>query len=387
MMERETQLEVPGSDVASLFGGYRPIGGAYDEFVCADGAPRPEAATVVRLLDELGQMEFRRRQKLAAATFLKSGITFSVYADAKEGTERIFPFDLIPRIVPAHDWQRLERGLEQRIRALNAFLADVYGEQRILRENVVPRDLVEGAKGYQPAMRGIRPPNGTFVHVAGIDLIRAPDGRFIVLEDNVRTPSGVSYVLENRMVMKKVFPRVFERSRVEGVEEYPTRLREALATAAPAPSSDATTVVLTPGPFNSAYFEHSFLARRMGCELVVGGDLFVARDRVYAKTTRGPKQVDVIYRRIDDDFLDPEVFRKDSALGVPGLVRAYAKGTVALANAIGGPNPTLTIDAVATRTAEKIFRSYFDGDPWVGSESPVPSTSDRVTLALQAAGR
>lgn len=288
---------------------------------------------MTRLLEDLGTGEFRERQQLADATFLQSGITFSVYSDERGG-ERIFPFDLIPRVIPGAEWVRVRAGLEQRIRALNAFLTDVYGEQRILKEGVVPGELVLGATGYLASMRGVRPPGGVYVQIAGIDLIRGPDGGFVVLEDNVRTPSGVSYVLENRMVMKKVFPRVFGASRVVPVEEYPLRLRNALSEVAPS-SDGENSVLLTPGVFNSAYFEHSFLARRMGIPLVEGRDLFVDRDRVFAKTTLGPRPVDVIYRRIDDPFLDPEAFRKDSLLGVPGLVRAYAAGNVTLANAIG----------------------------------------------------
>ncbi len=318
----------------ALFQGYQPIAGAFDEYFDPRGRPRPEAELVIRLLDRLGAGEFRSRQKLANATFLKSGITFSVYSD-RRGAERIFPFDLIPRLVPATGWERVRSGLEQRIRALNAFLADVYGEQRILKEGRIPREMVEGAQGFVAPAKGIRPPGGVHVHIAGIDLIRDPEGRFMVLEDNARTPSGVSYVLENRGVMKKVFPRVFSESHVVPVEEYPVRLREALDSVGPAPSDEDGTVVLTPGPFNSAYFEHSFLARRMGVPLVEGRDLFVDDDRVWAKTTLGPRRVDVIYRRVDDPFLDPEAFRPDSLLGVPGLFRAYAKGNVALANAIG----------------------------------------------------
>jgi uncharacterized circularly permuted ATP-grasp superfamily protein len=307
---------------------------AFDECFDPAGKARPEAHEVLDLLEALGQREFRARQRLADSTFLKSGITFSVYSDQRGG-ERIFPFDLIPRIIPANEWSSLRDGLEQRILALNAFLADVYGEQRILREKVIPEDLVLGAKGYVPLARGIVPPGGVHVHIAGIDLIRGPEGRFVVLEDNARTPSGVSYVLENRTVMKKVLPRVFAASSVASVDEYPMRLRDALASVGPAPDSEDGTVVLTPGPYNSAYFEHSFLARRMGVPLVEGSDLFVDDDRVFAKTTLGPRRIDVIYRRIDDPFLDPEVFDKNSLLGVPGLMRAYAKGNVALANAVG----------------------------------------------------
>lgn len=317
-----------------LFPGYRALPDAFDEYFGPDGKPRPEAELVVGLLDGLGRREFRARQKLANATFLKSGITFSVYSD-RRGSERIFPFDLVPRLVPGAEWKRVRRGLEQRIQALNAFLADVYGEQRILTEGHIPHEMVLGAKGYVKKVRGIRPPGGVHVHIAGIDLIRGGDGEFRVLEDNARTPSGVSYVLENRGVMKKVLPRIFSEARVSGVEEYPVRLRQALDSVGPAPSDGDGTVVLTPGPFNSAYFEHSFLARRMGVPLVEGRDLFVDGDRVYAKTTLGPRRVDVIYRRIDDPFLDPEAFDPDSLLGVPGLFRAYAAGNVALANAIG----------------------------------------------------
>jgi uncharacterized circularly permuted ATP-grasp superfamily protein len=319
---------------APLFRKYRTLTGTYDEFFTASGEARAEVANVMGLLDDLGRTEFRSRQELANSTFLKSGVTFSVYTDNR-GTERVFPFDLIPRVITAAEWQQIELGLVQRVRALNEFLEDVYGEQRILEEGIIPREMVEGSESFVPALRGLRPPRGVHVHIAGIDLIQGADGEFCVLEDNARTPSGVSYVLENRMVMKKVFPRVFEQARVVPIEMYPTKLREALQAVSPESAGDPAMVILTPGPHNSAYFEHSFLARRMGCELVEGRDLFVDGDRVFAKTTRGPSPVSVIYRRVDDAFLDPEVFRADSLLGVPGLLRAYAKGQVALANAPG----------------------------------------------------
>jgi uncharacterized circularly permuted ATP-grasp superfamily protein len=322
------------SDEQPLFDGYRPLEGTWDEYFKEPGVPREQAKQVVELLNDLGKDDFRARRKLADATFLRGGITFSVYSD-RRGAERIFPFDLIPRVISCAQWQRVEAGLKQRVLALNAFLSDIYGEQRILQEKLVPADFVLGASSYIAEMRGVRPPGGVHVHIAGIDLIQDPTGEFLVLEDNARTPSGVSYVLENRSVMKKVFPRVFAQAHVRGVEEYPLRLVEALSSVGPAPDSEDGTAVLTPGPLNSAYFEHSFLARRMGVPLVEGRDLFVERDRVYARTTLGPRRIDVLYRRIDDPFLDPKAFRKDSLLGVPGLVAAYAKGNVALANAIG----------------------------------------------------
>lgn len=318
----------------SLFEGYTGLPDSYDELFDGDGDPRPGAESVVKLLGAMGLSEYRSRKRLADLMFQEGGVTFSVYSDGR-GVERIFPFDPIPRIIGALEWARLSRGLEQRIKALNLYLADIYGPQRILEEQVLPREMLEASRGYIPSMRGVTPPGGVYVHVAGIDLIRRSDGTFVVLEDNLRTPSGVSYVLENRAVMKRVHPHVFRSTPVQPVDEYPARLREAMESVAPDGVDRPRTVVLTPGPYNSAYFEHCFLARRMGCELVQGSDLFVHNEKVYVRTTRGPARVDVIYRRIDDAFLDPEAFRADSMLGVPGLVRAYRAGTVTLANAIG----------------------------------------------------
>jgi uncharacterized circularly permuted ATP-grasp superfamily protein len=318
-----------------LFDGYELLPNTFDEFFAEPGKPHAAVESVVRKLDRLSRAEYRALQTLADKTFLRSGVTFSVYSGQAD-PDRIFPFDLIPRIVPGSEWNALERGLVQRIRALNAFLVDVYGEQRILREGKVPREVVESSRAFLPEMRGVLPPGGVYVHIAGVDLIRDSAGTFRVLEDNIRTPSGVSYVLENRMMMKKVFPSIFGECAVSPIEMYPTKLREAMSAVAPASQGDEhNPVVLTPGPFNSAYFEHSFLARRMGCELVQGSDLFVENDRVYAKTTQGPKRVDVIYRRVDDAFLDPECFDPKSLLGVPGVMRAYARGNVALLNAVG----------------------------------------------------
>jgi uncharacterized circularly permuted ATP-grasp superfamily protein len=323
-----------GKEVRDPFAGYRPLPDTCDEFFDAEGRPHPSLAGVIEPLERLDRSEYRRLRRLADDAFRRGGVTFSVYAQGAGDPDRIFPFDLIPRIVSRCEWSRVERGLIQRISALNAFLRDVYGEQRILAKGVVPREMVESSRAWLPALRGIRPPGDVYVHVAGIDLVRGSDGRFFVLEDNIRTPSGVSYVLENRAVMRRVLPDLAGH-RVAPVEDYPVRLREAMTAVAPSEMGAPRAVVLTPGPFNSAYFEHSFLARRMGCELVRGSDLFVERDRVYARTTRGPSRVDVIYRRIDDAFLDPECFRPESMLGVPGLMRAYAAGTVALVNAVG----------------------------------------------------
>ncbi len=267
------------------------------------------------LHNRLGQLqvpEFLAKRAGADMAFVNQGITFSVYSDMR-GVEKIFPFDLIPRPVPGAEWDRIELGLIQRIAALNAFLLDIYHGQRILKEGRIPAELVLGSKGFRKEMIGFTPPGKQYVHICGTDLIRDHHGQFLVLEDNGRTPSGVSYVLENRAVMKKVFPHLFQDCHVRRVEDYPQQLREALMCVAPdGAESPPTVVLLSPGPYNSAYFEHSFLARHMGIELVLGQDLFVDHDTVYLKTTRGPEKVDVIYRRLDDDFLDPEAFRADS---------------------------------------------------------------------------
>lgn len=346
-----------------LFSNYQPLANTFDEFFEGASEPRPDLSKVVTALDNLGPVTLADRQKLANSVFLNAGVTFSVYSDQK-GSERIFPFDLLPRVILSHEWEPLERGLAQRVRALNAFLNDIYGEQRILADKIIPQDLVLGSTGYLPKMRGVRPPHDNYIHIAGIDLIRAPDGQFLVLEDNARTPSGVSYVLENRGVLKRALPLVFADLPVRGVDDYPQRLRNALdESAPPTANGEPRVVVLTPGPFNSAYFEHSFLARRMGCYLVHNSDLFVDDDRVYLKTTAGPQRVDVIYRRIDDDFLDPEFFREDSLLGVPGLVRAYAAGNVTLANAVGNG---VADDKAVYRYVPKMIRYYLSEEPLIG---------------------
>jgi uncharacterized circularly permuted ATP-grasp superfamily protein len=345
---------------APLFAGYRPHSTAWDELFRAPELPHEHCKLLVNRLGELRLGEFQQQRVSADIVFINQGITFSVYSD-RRGVEKIFPFDLIPRPVASSEWQVLEAGLKQRIAALNHFLYDVYHEQRILNDGVIPEELVLKSKGFRPEMIGFDPPGKQYVHIVGTDLIRDAKGRFLVLEDNARTPSGVSYVLENRVVMKKVFPSLFQACRVRRVEDYPQRLREALRSVAPAAAGDQPCMVLlSPGPYNSAYFEHSFLARHMGIELVLGPDLFVHQDRVYLKTTQGPKQVDVIYRRIDDDFLDPEAFRPDSVLGVRGLMRAYRAGNVTLANAVG---TGICDDKAIYPFAEEMIRFYLNEIP------------------------
>jgi uncharacterized circularly permuted ATP-grasp superfamily protein len=313
-----------------LFVGYRPLPGTWDELVADDGTPRAHARAALSTLSALRPDEFARYQSLAELSLYNQGVTFSVYSDQR-GTEKIFPICLVPRVIDATEWAEVERGLVQRISALNRFLDDLYGEQKILKDAALPADLVLGARFYQPKLRGIQAPGGVRIPIAGIDLIRGPDGKLRVLEDNVRTPSGVSYVVENRLVTKRILSQAM--GAVRTVEQYPIELARTLR--ALSSIEDPCVVLLTPGPFNSAYFEHTFLARHMGIELVEAGDLFVDGDEVFVRTTRGPRRVDVIYRRIDDAYLDPEFFRPDSLLGVPGLMRAWAAGKVALANAPG----------------------------------------------------
>jgi uncharacterized circularly permuted ATP-grasp superfamily protein len=323
-----------------LFQSYSPLDGTYDEMIEAGGTPRPAARRAVRTLDRLSPGEFGQAQALAELSLFNQGVTFSVYSD-KRGTEKIFPICLCPRVIAAGEWARVERGLAQRIAALCAFLDDVYGDQLIFKSgNGVqrarfPADLILGAKFYLPKLQGMKPAGGVRIPIAGIDLIRGPDGEFRVLEDNVRTPSGVSYVVENRLVTKRIFQGAVDESAVRPVEQYPLQLAETLRALSPVDPGDTRVVLLTPGSFNSAYFEHTFLARTMGIELVEPGDLFVEDETVFVRTTYGPQRVHVIYRRVDDAYLDPEFFRPDSLLGVPGLMKAYAAGRVTLVNAPG----------------------------------------------------
>jgi uncharacterized circularly permuted ATP-grasp superfamily protein len=310
-------------------------GGFYDEMFDASGQPRPEARYLLETIGSLGDGQLQRCQQAAERALVQLGITFNVYGDSA-GTERPFPFDLVPRIVTSDEWDWIERGLKQRIHALNQFIADIYGPQRILKDGVIPAEVVHSAAFYRPQCIGLMPPKGVWCHITGSDLVRHSDGRIYVLEDNLRVPSGVSYMLENRDLMKRTFPQVFEGLRVRPVSEYPSHLLTTLQSIAPAGSGDNPVVaLLTPGMYNSAYFEHSYLAQMMGIPLVEGRDLVVENDTVLMRTTRGLRRVDVLYRRIDDDFLDPAAFRADSLLGVPGLLRAYRAGRVALANAPG----------------------------------------------------
>ena len=298
------------------------------------GTPRVHCRSYWSWLDEQPSERLAQKRAEADALFHRVGITFAVYGE-NAGTERLIPFDIVPRILPADEWTKLEAGLKQRVRALNAFIADIYHDQRILQAGVIPAEQVLCNAQYRPEMQGIDVPGGMYAHIGGIDVVRDHDGSFCVLEDNLRVPSGVSYMLENRKMMMRLFPELFARHPVVPVEHYPDVLLENLKSVAPAGVTDPTVVLLTPGAYNSAYFEHAFLAQQMGIELVEGQDLFVRDDVLYMRTTQGAQRVDVVYRRIDDDFLDPLSFRPDSTLGVPGLLTVYRAGHVTIANAIG----------------------------------------------------
>jgi uncharacterized circularly permuted ATP-grasp superfamily protein len=319
-----------------LLRGYGALGGVYDELIDDHGQPRPHARAAAQMLDGLTPEAFQRCQTLAELSLVQQGVTFSVYSDQR-GTEKVMPVCLVPRVMEAVEWARLEKGLTQRLTALELFLDDVYGAQHTMRENIVPGEMVDKSKSFEPRLRGIKPAGGVRIHIAGVDLIRDPSGTLRVLEDNLRTPSGVSYVLENRQVTKRVFQHSMESVGVRRVDDYPSQLAGALRSVSPegVDPEEATVVVLTPGPYNSAYYEHSYLARSMGLELVEASDLVVENDDVFVRTTLGPRRVHVIYRRTDDAYIDPEFFRPDSLLGVPGLIRSWAKGRVALANAPG----------------------------------------------------
>lgn len=306
----------------------------YDEMMAEGSLIRPHYADYGKWLEALPEARLARKKAEADLTFHRLGITFAVYGE-EEGTERLIPFDLLPRVIPSAEWQLLQVGLVQRVKALNAFIHDIYHNQEILKANIIPADQVLCNAQYRPEMQGVDVAHNIYAHIAGIDLVRAGKGEFYVLEDNLRVPSGVSYMLENRRMMKRLFPELFSKYDVAPVEHYPDMLLDNLRHCAPAGIDNPNVVVLTPGSFNSAYFEHAFLAQQMGVELVEGRDLFVRDETVYMRTTQGPKRVDVIYRRLDDDFIDPLAFRQDSMLGVAGLLSVYRSGRVTLANAVG----------------------------------------------------
>ncbi|MBN2791964.1 MAG: circularly permuted type 2 ATP-grasp protein, partial [Desulfuromonadales bacterium] len=333
--------------------------GFYDELFDPQGVPRAGADLLVERINNLPETELQRRQVAAEHALLNLGITFNVYSDEAQ-SEKIFPFDIVPRIVQAQEWSVLEKGLKQRIHALNCFIDDVYNEQKILKDKVVPADLVLSADGFRKPCIGLKPANGVWCHITGTDLVRSGDGEFYVLEDNLRCPSGVSYVLENRLIMKRTFPMVFDACSVQPVTDYPSRLLEMLQEMAPQGVRSPAVVVWTPGIYNSAYFEHSFLAQQMGVPLVEGSDLVIHRGEVMMRTTKGLERVDVIYRRIDDDFMDPKEFRADSMLGVPGLMKAYREGRVALANA---PGTGVADDKAVYAYVPEIIKYYLDEEP------------------------
>src|SRR6202048_3746059 len=338
------------------------FGRGYDEMFASPGVPREHYKALFQTLLELPPEELRKSQQAADLSFLHQGITFTVYGN-DQGTERVFPNDLLPRIIPHQEWRKIENGLTQRIAALNLFLEDIYHHGRILADGIVPRELVCSCRHFRREMRGLEVPRGNYVSICGTDLVRLPDGSFAVLEDNLRVPSGVSYMLANRKVLKRVFPTLFRDYGVCSVDHYAQGLLSTLRALAPASCrnrDEPTIVLLTPGIFNSAYFEHTFLAQQMGIELVEGRDLLVHDNVVYTRTTAGLRRVDVIYRRVDDDFVDPLCFRQDSGLGVPGLFNAYRAGNVALANAIG---TGVADDKAIYAFVPAIIRYYLGEDP------------------------
>jgi uncharacterized circularly permuted ATP-grasp superfamily protein len=344
------------------FNQYDP-GDFYDELFVAQGQPRPEAALLIERINSLTMPELQQRQQAAQNALFRLGVTFNVYSD-KQGTERILPFDIIPRTLSIQEWEWLGKGLKQRIEALNLFLSDIYGEQKILKDRIIPEALIYSASGFLKPCIGLKPPQGIWCHITGTDLVRDRDGQWYVLEDNLRCPSGVSYVLENRRVMKSTFPQVFNRMNILPVDDYASQLLETLLNLAPPALPEPTVVVLTPGTYNSAYFEHSFLAQQMGVELVEGRDLVVADGYLQMRTTKGLKRVDVIYRRIDDDFLDPLTFRSDSMLGIPGIMDVYRAGRLAIANA---PGTGIADDKVIYAYVPQMIRYY------LGEEQILPN--------------
>ncbi len=340
------------------FAGY-DAGPFYDEMFTRSGEPRPGNHLLLERVEALGAGELTIRQKAAEKAFYDLGITFNVYGNDAD-TEKIFPFDIIPRIIQASEWERLEEGLKQRIYALNLFIDDIYHDQKIVKDGMIPADLIQSSQGFFPQCVGIDPPRGIWCHITGTDLIRDETGAFMVLEDNLRSPSGVSYVLSNRRILKRTFPQVFEALDIMPVEDYPTMLLDMFQAIAPVGVQSPKSVLLTPGSYNSAYYEHSYLATQTGIDLVGGQDLVVHDGVVNVRTTKGLVRVDVIYRRIGEDYLDPQVFRSDSVLGVPGIMEVYRAGRVAIANA---PGTGVADDKVIYAYVPQIIRYYLNEDP------------------------
>jgi uncharacterized circularly permuted ATP-grasp superfamily protein len=340
-----------------------PADGLYDELIAADGAARPFVTRLAADLARLGGDELVARQEAANVAITEMGITFTVYSEEGGTIDRAWPFDIVPRVIPESEWRQVEAGLKQRVQALNLFIDDLYHRQQIVKDGVFPAEVLAKSVNFRPQCIGVTPPLGVWAHICGSDLVRDADGTLYVLEDNLRVPSGVSYMLENRLVTKRVFPELFDAYRPLPVDDYPSQLFDTLAAVSPRPGDFPQVVVLTPGIYNSAYFEHAYLAQQMGCELVEGRDLFVADDDcVYMHTVDGPGRVDVIYRRVDDLYLDPEAFLPDSTLGVPGLLRAWKAGNVALANA---PGAGVADDKVVYAFVPDIIRYYLAQDPGI----------------------
>lgn len=335
----------------------------YDEYFSSDGQVRDYVRDLVNNINSLSKQEIQEKQKAAELAFFNMGITFTVTGD-DSGVERIFPFDLLPRIIDTDEWGSVERGLKQRVKALNIFIDDIYHDQKILRDKIIPREIIESGSGYLKQCIGFNPRNNIWNHITGTDLVRDSDGTIYVLEDNLRCPSGVSYVIENRLIMKRILPGAFASMEINQVDDYPSKLLDTLEHSAPKGLDDPTVVLLTPGIYNSAYFEHSFLAQQMGIQVVEGRDLVVHDGYVHMRTTSGLERVDVIYRRIDDLFLDPLTFRKDSLLGVPGLMEVYKQGKVTLVNA---PGTGIADDKVVYKFVPDMIRYYLGEDPIIAN--------------------
>jgi uncharacterized circularly permuted ATP-grasp superfamily protein len=357
--------------------GYQIPAGCRDELLDETGAPRPHAAELLATISRLGPDALAAAGRRRDTIFMQQGITFEVSGSDGERRDRAWPLDLVPRVLPASEWTTIKRGLAQRIRALNAFVDDVYHAHEIVLAGVVPWSLIVSRPNFARPVHGVRPPGGVYCHVSGCDLVRGGDGRWRVLEDNVRTPSGISYVIENRVAMTRLMPELFAGHSVRPVEHYPSLLLDALRAVAPSGDGDPTVVVWTPGPLNPAYFEHAFLARQMGVELVQESDLVVSDAVCYMRTTHGLKRVHTIYRRLDDDFIDPLEFRSDSVLGVPGLVRAYRAGTVAIANAIG---TGVADDKAVYHYVPEMIRFYLQEEPILDNVPTYLLTDEKTRL-------